>query len=373
MSRNYYVFSSGRLRRDDNTLYLENEKGRRPVPIEDVDSLFLFGETDLNTKLLVFLAQKRVCLHVFNYYGHYSGSYYPREYLNSGYLLVRQVGHHTDPDKRMAIARELVSGAAHSMMRTLAYYAHRKDPGAPEDAEEPAPPEPDGIHTDDDPLLESMEDEPQVEPAPATSAIAEACDRVGNFASVVPDMPTIPELMGIEGKMREAYFAAWSSILRPGPGIEFEKRVRRPPDNMVNALISFGNGMLYAVCVKEIYRTQLNPTISYLHEPGDRRYSLALDLAEVFKPLIVDRVIFRCLNTRVLRPQHFDLDLNACRLSDEGRKLFVQALEERLQATIRHRRLKRHVSYQHLIRLECYRLIRDLTEVEPYRAFRAWW
>lgn len=373
MARNYYVFSSGRLKRDDNTLYLENEKGRRPVPIEDVDSLFLFGETDLNTKLLVFLAQKRVCLHVFNYYGHYSGTYYPREYLNSGYLLVRQVAHHTDPARRIVIARELVKGAAHSMARTLAYYAHRKDPGAPEEPDEPAPPEADGLDAEDDTALESMDDPVEDTQPPAISAIATAWERVDGLASVLDEVGSVPELMGVEGNMREAYFAAWSSILRPGPGIAFEKRVRRPPDNMVNALISFGNGMLYAVCVKELYRTQLNPTISYLHEPGDRRYSLALDLSEVFKPLIVDRVIFRCLNTRVLRPEHFDLDLNACRLNDDGRRLVVQAMEERLQATIRHRRLKRHVSYQHLIRLECYRLIRHLTGAEAYRAFRAWW
>ena len=56
-----------------------------------------------------------------------------------------------------------------------------------------------------------------------------------------------------------------------------------------------------------------------------------------------------------------------------ARSLFLGALEERLNATIKHRRLGRHVSYRHLIRLECYKLIRHLTEVETYHAFRAWW
>ena len=89
MPRNYYLMSSGRLKRQDNTLFVENADGtKRPLPIEDVDSIYLYGEVDVNTKLLNFLAQRKIALHVFNYYGFYSGSYYPREYLNSGYLLV---------------------------------------------------------------------------------------------------------------------------------------------------------------------------------------------------------------------------------------------------------------------------------------------
>ena len=90
MSRNYYITQPGRLRRKDNTLYLEPvEAPRIPIPVEDIDALYLFGELDLNTKLLNFLAQKHIPFHVFNYYGYYSGSYYPREYLNSGSLLVK--------------------------------------------------------------------------------------------------------------------------------------------------------------------------------------------------------------------------------------------------------------------------------------------
>ena len=92
--RNYYITRSGRLARQDNTLYLETETEdgkptKTPIPVEDVDALYLYGEIDLNTRLLNFLAQKSVTAHVFNYYGYYAGSYYPREYLNSGYLLVQ--------------------------------------------------------------------------------------------------------------------------------------------------------------------------------------------------------------------------------------------------------------------------------------------
>jgi len=192
-----------------------------------------------------------------------------------------------------------------------------------------------------------------------------------SLAVLVDAQSDVSALMGIEGKMRERYYQSWRHVL--SGEWDFTRRVRRPPDNEVNALISFGNSHLYTVCLGEIYRTQLTPTVSYLHEPGARRFSLALDLSEIFKPLIVDRAIFRLLNTGQLKESHFDRSLNACYLTDAGKKLFLGSLEERLATTIKHRRLGRSVSYRHLIRLECYKLIKHLTDVEPYHAFRAWW
>ena len=186
------------------------------------------------------------------------------------------------------------------------------------------------------------------------------------------DAEGVDELMGMEGNIRERYYSALNTILELD--MPFEKRVRRPPDNPINALISFGNSLMYTACLTELYRTQLNPTISFLHEPGDRRFSLSLDLAEIFKPVIVDRLIFRLLNRRQLQEsKHFDEKLGGCYLNEAGRRIFLQEYDDQLKQTIEHRRLKRKVSYKRLIRLECYKLIKHLTDMEPYRAFRAWW
>lgn len=96
--------------------------------------------------------------------------------------------------------------------------------------------------------------------------------------------------MGIEGNIRRHYYATWNVII--DQEIEFDKRVMHPPDNMINSLISFVNSLIYSKVLSEVYHTQLNPTISYLHEPGVRRFSLCLDVAEIFKPLIGDRLLF---------------------------------------------------------------------------------
>lgn len=302
---------------------------RRVIPVEDVDALWAFGELELNARVLVFLSQHKVPAHFFNYYGFYAGSFYPREYLHAGYLVVRQVRHYSNRRLRLSIAREFIAAALHNIMRNLRYYGTR---GA--DVQE------------------------QTECVQAETLRLEA-------------VKSVDELMACEGRARAAYYRAFSRILRGD--VEFTKRVRRPPDNMVNALISFTNGLVYAASLTQLYRTQLDPTISFLHEPGARRFSLALDLAEVFKPILADRLVFKLLNNRQLSERDFAQDLNCCYLKESGRKTVLKEWDARLQTTIEHRRLRRKVSYERLLRLECYKLIKHLTNVEPYTGFRAWW
>ena len=155
--------------------------------------------------------------------------------------------------------------------------------------------------------------------------------------------------------------------------IKFEKRIMHPPDNMINSLISFVNSLIYTKVLSEIYKTQLNPTISYLHEPGVRRFSLALDIAEIFKPLIGDRLIFSLLNKKQITEDSFTKELNFLHLKKEASRLIMKQLDERLEKTITHEELGRKVSYQHLMRLECYKLVKHLMGEKEYEGFRIWW
>ena len=112
--------------------------------------------------------------------------------------------------------------------------------------------------------------------------------------------------------------------------------------------------------------TQLNSTISYLHEPWQRRFSLVLDLSEIFKPLIVERVIFRLLNRGEISEDDFENvgSAKGVYLKEDARKNFVRAFEKTLQTTVEYRQLKRSLSYRQLIRLEAYKLIRHLIGME---------
>jgi len=201
--------------------------------------------------------------------------------------------------------------------------------------------------------------------------LAEYVEEVEEWKSRLSKAESIPRLMNIEGNVWEIYYRAFDEILPKK--FRFEKRTRRPPENMVNCLISFANSLVYSTTLSEIYNTQLNPAISFLHEPFERRFSLSLDLSEIFKPFIGDRVIFKLLNKGILSEKHFDKDLNYCLLNDEGKRIFLTHFDERLRTTIKHRSLGRKVSYQRLIRLECYKLIKHLLGMQRYKAFRIWW
>lgn len=329
MSRNYYILSSGRLRRQKNTIYFENVDGRKAIPVNDIYTIYAYGELTINTKLLNFLTKKRIPMHFFNFYGFYSGTYFPREYLHSGFLLVKQVKHYMDEEKRLKIAREIVHSASYNILRNLAYYRkHGKE-------------------------------------------VEEHIHEIERCSEEIDNVNRISELMSIEGRIRSQYYSSFNEIFREG--FKLKKRVKRPPDTMVNCLISFGNSLLYATTLSEIYNTQLNPTISYLHEPGERRFSLSLDLSEIFKPVIVDRTIFNLINNRKIKPKHFLQELNYCYLKENGKKLFVSEYNEKLRTTVMHKELKRKVSYQRLIRLECYKLVKHLIGEKSFQGFKAWW
>ena len=184
---------------------------------------------------------------------------------------------------------------------------------------------------------------------------------------------TLTSIIQFNALVGEHLQSLGDSLIRILNDFEMGNRTKQPPQNEVNALISFGNMMCYTQCLRAIHQTQLNPTISYLHTPGERRYSLSLDVSEVFKPLLVDRVIFKVLNKREIQEKHFDKKLNKCLLNPAGKKIFVQAFEDRLNETIQHRSLKRNVSYRHLIKLECYKLSKHLLGMEEYKPFKMWW
>lgn len=330
MKQDFYIYNNGELRRKDNTLRFIDEKGeKKDIPVERVNSIYVFSELRINTKLIIFLAQYGIVVHFFNYYSFYTSTLYPRETLVSGDLLVKQVEHSQDLGKRLILAKEFVAAAGDNIYRNLRYYNGRsKD------------------------LASEMAD-------------------IDRYRSEIKNQETIAQLMGMEGNIHKRYYDGWQTIINRD--IEFEKRVKRPPDNMVNTLISYINSLVYTTALSQIYCTQLNPTISFLHSTGTRRFSLCLDIAEIFKPLISDRLIFSLLNKNQITEKHFVKELNFLHLTPQGSQIILGEYDKRLKQTIKHRDLGREVSYNYLIRLECYKLIKHLLGEKDYSAFRIWW
>jgi len=125
MKRPIYIFSSGELKRKDNTIFFENEQGKKYIPVENTGEIYIFGEVDINKRFLEFATQAEIIIHFFNHYEYYVGSYYPREHLNSGYMILKQAEHYLDPQKRQKIAAEFVMGAVKNIGNVIRYYSNR--------------------------------------------------------------------------------------------------------------------------------------------------------------------------------------------------------------------------------------------------------
>ncbi len=330
MKNSLYIYQNGTLSRKDNTLRFTNEAGeKRDLPVNSISEIYFFGENTFNTKLVTFLAQNNIIVHFFNYYDFYTSSLVPKESKVSGKLLVKQVEHYSDMGKRLNLAKEFVKSAGNNIYRNLRYYNGRgKD-------------------------------------------VKAAMSEIMNLLNQVGQCQNVKQLMGVEGNIHKVYYSTWNTIV--DTEIDFKTRVKRPPDNIINTLISYMNSLVYTTVLSELYKTQLNPVISYLHEPGVSRFSLSLDIAEIFKPLIADRLIFSLLNKKQIQEKHFSKELNYLSMSEQGSKIILSEYDKRLRQTIMHKDLGKKVSYRYLIRLECYKLIKHLYEEKNYESFVMWW
>lgn len=321
-----YIFSKGDMTREDYSIKYKNKNGNFYLPIEKVKEIYCFNDITLSTKLLEALSKAGIIVHFFNYYDNYFGSFYPKNLLVSGSLVVKQALKFSE--SRIDIAKSFVIGMAKNIRFTLYhYYRH----GVSQ-----LKPLLDFYNKDVDMLLEKAHN--------------------------------IKQVLSVEGKIWSEFYDSFKYFLPE----EFlmNKRVKRPPDNPINALISFGNTLLYTKTITQIYNTHLDQTISFLHEPSEARFSLSLDLSEVFKPIIVYKTIFELVNNHKIKVEkHFDKKYNYALLNEDGKKIFIDAFEDRINQTFLHSTLKRNISYKHAIKLDGYKLIKTLLEDKKFEPF----
>ncbi len=330
MKKDIYIFNSGELKRKDNTICFESSEGKKYFPIENINSLWIFGEIELNKRFLDFASENEILIHFFNFYGYYTGTFYPREYLNSGFVILKQAEHYLDHEKRMKLARKFVEGAVENILVVLKYYKNR------------------GCELEDE------------------------IDDIKSKKESIYSAQDVETLMAFEGNIRDIYYKCFDKITKKEE-FAFEKRSRRPPLNKMNSLISFGNSLLYTTVLGEIYQTQLDPRIGYLHSTNNRRFTLNLDVAEIFKPSIIDRVIFSLVNKNILSSKDFYEQFNGIVLNDSGKKKFIEEYNEKLETVFKYAKLNAFVSYKRLIRLELYKVQKHITEDEEYQPFVARW
>lgn len=323
VGRTYWLTEPCRIRREDNSVRIERPDGSPVrIPITDIRDLVVFDHVDINTSAFSLLSRNGVAVHILDHYGNHAGHFSPSESMSSASVVRRQVEITADPDRRAEIGRSLVLATAENLRWVL-----------------------------DTDLLDSA---------------------LSSLRGALPDCKDSDAIMGQEGNFRRTGWAVLDTQLPAW--LRLDGRTRRPPTNAGNAFISYLNSIAYARVLTALRSTPLHPAIGFLHADTDRRRNtLALDLAEPFKPLFAERLLKRAAAQKKLRPSDFETDVGKASLSKDGRKKVASMVKEELSTTVYHRTLKRKVSYEELIHLEALKIVRMCLEHKPYKPFRPWW
>jgi CRISPR-associated protein Cas1 len=315
MGETYYILQSGILSKVDNSVVFQNENDKSFLPIENIDEILIFGNVTLTTPVLQLLSKRNIPVFLYSYYGRYISSIIPEDYLQSGYVITHQASYYNDPDLRLKLARSFVYGASKNM--------------------------------------------------------AKLCKRLklGNLRVPINEIEkasSIPELMGVEGNIHIKYLELLD--LKLPQDFKIISRSRMPPRNYTNSMMSYLYSVLYGVVASEIFSTHLSPSISFLHEPSERRNSLSLDIAEIFRPVFCDRVLLKLINLKIMKKTDF-IDNNGIYLNDAGKRKVLAAFEDKLRETVYASSLRRKVSNKFLIRLEIYKLEKQIMENKQYKPY----
>ncbi|BCS90759.1 MAG: CRISPR-associated endonuclease Cas1 [Candidatus Micrarchaeota archaeon] len=316
--KNLYIFKDGAIRLKNTTLYLITKEEKIPLQIEQIRSIYFIGSGSISTKVLQRFKELGILIHFYDRFGNYIGTFYPKDNLISGEILLRQAKAAIDINSRLRFAKLFVTGA----MKNINWILDRFG-------------------------LDQLE------------------------IKDISNISNINELMQAEGLFRRMFYDKLDSKLPD----EFKivKREMHPPSNRGNALLSFLNSLVYNLVTTEIYYTHLNPSISYLHEPFERRFSLSLDVAEIFKPLLSERLILRLCDLKQLDPVADFEDNEGLFLSKLGLKKVVKAFDDEISKTIQFRTKNKNVTIRQLVRIELYKIEKDLLGIKEYKPLVCWW
>nr|WP_314870718.1 CRISPR-associated endonuclease Cas1 [uncultured Campylobacter sp.] len=321
--RTHFILSPGRLRRKDNNLYFDkfNDEGgiltSKILPINAIDEIYILARVELDTYTMAFLADNNILLHIFSAYQSFRGSFFPNtsnSVNKSGFVLLAQLRAFDDLSKRLFIAREITRARIlNAAINCKAY----------------------GVSLDTTPHLD---------------ALARVCD--------------IAAVMAVEGGFAKQYFTVWNEIIEDQRSFKFTTRSKRPPADKINALISYVNTRIYNICLSEIYKTELDPRIGFLHEPNYRALSLHLDLAEIFKPILGDRLIFGMLNKREITAKDFETDAGRIRFGKEAVQKIELKMIEKLSSCVNV--AGQNLTWRQIIRREANQIKKYVCEGVPY-------
>lgn len=287
----FFVYNSGQLSKKDNSLIFVSKYKNFYIPVEQVDTIIFYGEVTFNKRVLQLLNKYQIEAMFYNYYGNFIGKFVPKEYKD-GKILVKQALAYNDEAKRLYIAKMITYYSMRNMI-ALAKYYHKKGKNL-------------------DVQIGKME----------------------YYISRVDSIESNERLLLLEARFKLIYYSIFDVVLEEEK-FKFVKRTTRPPLNEVNAIMSYGYSLLYGIILSIIDRSDLSSHISFIHSLNKSNDSLQLDLADIYKPILVDRIMLRIIRKRQINEDCFDYGENSkCYLNENGSKLFINEFNKLLKTTV---------------------------------------
>ena len=293
----YITRQESYLHKDRETIVIKNgDEKLGQFPAINIGSITCFGQVSVSPFLMGYCAEKGIGLAFYTEYGRFLARVQGRQ---SGNVLLRRAQYRwaDDPEKSVSIARLMVAAKLANSRAIL---------------------------------------QREIRNHGENSSLSNMVNRLGISLRRVRVAGSVPETMGIEGEAATGYFSVFNELLR-ADGFAFGGRVRRPPADPVNALLSFVYSLITQECLSALQGVGLDPYVGFLHQDRPGRPSLALDLLEEFRAPWADRFVLTLINRRQVSTRDFVTEASgAVRLTDEARKALLVAYQERKQAEVMH-------------------------------------
>lgn len=284
--------------------------------MEQIHSLYVFGEVTINKRLLERLSHYQITMHFFNYYGTLVGSYSPENHRPVGKILFNQVSALKNEDRRHQIAHAIQHYSIKNSLALLKYYHKR------------------GID------------------------LSAQIEKIEEIVEEMTHTTHVEDVLLCEARAKKIYYSGFDLILKDTP-FSFEKRTVLPPENEVNSLMSFGYYLLYGVILSELNTSRLYAELPFIHSDIRSGHGLQYDLADIYKPIFVDRLFIGLIRRRSIHADDFERNENqGIYLSENGKKKFVSEFNEMLQRKVHYGNRER--SYRSVIWHDIHRLIYHL-------------
>lgn len=322
----YHILSDGIINKDNYSILFENEQKKCYIPCEVTNQINIYSNVTLASNVLHFFNSRKIIISFFDKYGNTIGSFIPESYKGASTIILKQASNYLDEKIRFENAKKLEIANLHNIRANLKYY-EKKEPGKYKES------------------------------------ITYISDSITNLNKA----KDINELMLIEAKARQQYYQTFNLIIN-NENFIFTKRTKRPPQDPINALISFGNTLLYTHFLHLLYKKGIDPRFGIVHASNNRTQSLNLDFADIFKPIIIDRIIFTLINKKMISASHFEQSHDGIYLNKEGKRIFLNAYEEKLNSKLTIN--NKVINYRKLLEQEVQKYKNYLLKDEKYKPYK---